>query len=107
MTTSPPAEETSTEDHHHGPHLHLTRRRPVVRHGRLQARQPRAPALNQPQQVEDALGHAVTGLLGIIAAMHTAVESLEKELARGFDAHPLEPILRSAPGLGPLLAARF
>lgn len=65
-----------------------------------------APALNQPQQVEDALGHAVTGLLGIIAAMHTAVESLEKELARVFDAHPLAPILRSAPGLGPLLAAR-
>ncbi|WP_287165300.1 hypothetical protein [Rhodococcus sp. (in: high G+C Gram-positive bacteria)] len=45
-----------------------------------------APALNQPQQVEDALGHAVTGLLGIIAAMHTAVESLERNLP-GYSTH--------------------
>ena len=66
----------------------------------------KTPALRQPPQVEAALGHAVTGLLGIIAAMHEAVDALEAELGRCFDAHPQAPILRSVPGLGPILAAR-
>ncbi|MCD2158403.1 IS110 family transposase, partial [Rhodococcus cerastii] len=59
-----------------------------------------APALTQPPEVENALGHAVTGLLGVVAATHTAVESLEKELGRVFDEHPMAPILTSVPGLG-------
>ena len=42
----------------------------------------------------------------ILTAMHTAVESLEKALAVEFAQHPLEAVLRSAPGLGPILAAR-
>lgn len=66
-----------------------------------------APALAQPPEVENALGHAVTGLLGIVAAMHTAVESLEKELGRVFDEHSLAPILTSVPGLGTVLSARI
>lgn len=66
-----------------------------------------APTLTQPPEVENALGHAVTGLLGILAAMHTAVESLEKELGRVFDEHPLAPILTSVPGLGTVLSARI
>ncbi|WP_167675538.1 transposase, partial [Rhodococcus sp. B10] len=66
-----------------------------------------APALTQPPEVEDALGHAVTGLLGIVAAMHTAVESLEKQLADVFDTHPLAPILKSVPGLGTVLSGRI
>jgi len=45
-------------------------------------------------------------LLGIIASMHQAVDALENELARAFDTHPWAPILRSVPGLGPILAAR-
>ncbi len=65
-----------------------------------------APALRQPPQVETALGHAVTGLLGIIASMHQAVDALEAELGHCFDSHPQAPILRSVPGLGPILAAR-
>ncbi|TCN53525.1 transposase IS116/IS110/IS902 family protein [Rhodococcus sp. SMB37] len=65
-----------------------------------------APALRQPPQVEAALGRAVTGLLGIVASMHRAVDDLEKELGRVFDTHPQAQILRSAPGLGPILAAR-
>lgn len=65
-----------------------------------------APALRQPPQVEAALGHAVTGLLGIIASMHQTVDALEAELGHCFDAHPQAPILRSVPGLGPILAAR-
>ncbi|GAB1692836.1 transposase [Krasilnikovia sp. M28-CT-15] len=38
--------------------------------------------------------------------MQTAVEELEQALAVEFDRHPLAGILRSAPGLGPVLAAR-
>jgi len=63
-------------------------------------------ALRQPAVVEAALGTTVVGLLGIITAMHTAVEQLETALAVEFEQHPLAPVLRSAPGLGPVLAAR-
>ena len=36
----------------------------------------------------------------------STVDALEAELAHEFGAHPLAPVLRSAPGLGPVLAAR-
>lgn len=64
------------------------------------------PALRQPERVEAALGLTVQGLAKIIDAMRESVEALEAELAREFDSHPLAPVLRSAPGLGPVLAAR-
>ncbi len=64
------------------------------------------PALGQPPRVEQALGHTVAGLIGIVIAMQRAVDDLETELAREFDQHPQGAILRSAPGLGPILAAR-
>lgn len=67
----------------------------------------KTPALRQPSQVEAALGATVASLLMILTAMHTAVESLEKALAVEFAQHPLEAVLRSAPGLGPILAARI
>ncbi|OHV27088.1 transposase [Parafrankia soli] len=66
----------------------------------------RTTALRQPPPVEAALGQTVVGLLGILTAMHTAVDQLEQALAAEFDAHPLAAVLRSAPGLGPVLAAR-
>lgn len=66
----------------------------------------KTPALRQPAAVEEALGLTVVGLLGVITAMHAAVEQLEHALAAEFDEHPLAPVLRSAPGLGPVLAAR-
>lgn len=52
----------------------------------------RAPALRQPPRVEAALGHAVTGLLGILASMHQAVDALEAELGvlRAFAGLPWE-----------------
>ncbi|MDJ0420242.1 hypothetical protein ACVH9Z_28510 [Rhodococcus opacus] len=58
----------------------------------------KSPALRQPPQVEAALGAVTTGLLGIIAPMHQAVDALEEELGRTFDTHPLAPILRSGSG---------
>ncbi len=66
----------------------------------------KTPALRQPAPVEAALGQTVTGLLGVITAMQTAVEQLEQALTAEFEQHPLAPVLRSAPGLGPVLAAR-
>lgn len=66
----------------------------------------RAPALRQPPRVEAAYGHTVRGLIDVVVAMQRAVDELETELAREFDAHPQAAILRSVPGLGPILAAR-
>lgn len=66
----------------------------------------KTPALRQPAAVETALGQTVTTLLGILTAMHAAVEQLEAALDAEFSQHKLAPILRSAPGLGPVLAAR-
>lgn len=66
----------------------------------------KTPALRQPAPVEQALGTTVESLLKIIVAMRDAVDLLEGELAAAFDQHQLAPILRSVPGLGPVLAAR-
>jgi transposase len=66
----------------------------------------KTPALRQSGPVEQALGVTVEGFLKIITAMRDAVDQLEAELAAAFDNHELAPILRSAPGLGPVLAAR-
>ena len=67
----------------------------------------KTPALRQPGPVETALGHAVTGLIAIIVAMQAAVAQLQQALSEEFNQHPLMPVLRSAPGLGPVLAARI
>jgi transposase len=66
-----------------------------------------APALRQPAQIESALGATVTGLVTIIVSMQNAVEHLQTRLGVAFDTHPQAVILRSAPGLGPVLAARM
>jgi len=66
----------------------------------------KTPALRQPDRVEIALGNTVAGLVAVILAMQVAVAQLERALAAEFDQHPLSPVLRSAPGLGPILAAR-
>lgn len=66
----------------------------------------KTPALRQPEPVETALALTVTGLLAILTAMRDTVDQLEQALAVEFAQHALSPILRSAPGLGPVLAAR-
>jgi transposase len=66
----------------------------------------KTPALRQPVAVEAALGVSAQTLLAVLAAQQAAVETLEKALGERFDTHALAPILRSAPGLGPVLAAR-
>lgn len=66
----------------------------------------KAPALGQPAAVEAALGRTVSGLVKVITAMQASVAELEAALAVEFEQHSLAPVLRSAPGLGPVLAAR-
>jgi transposase len=66
----------------------------------------KTPALRQTERVEAALGLTVEGLVTIIAAIRHSMERLEAELGHEFATHPLAPVLRSAPGLGPVLAAR-
>ncbi len=66
----------------------------------------KTPALRQPAAVEAALGLSVTGLITTTTAMQDAVHQLKVALAAEFDQHRLAPVLRSAPGLGPVLAAR-
>jgi transposase len=66
----------------------------------------KTPALRQPAPVESALGVSTRGLINIATVMQASVDDLEAALAVEFDAHPLAAILRSAPGLGPLLGAR-
>lgn len=66
----------------------------------------KTPALRQPDAVEQALGITIEGQLKIVTTMRDTVDQLEEALAAAFDQHNLAPVLRSAPGLGPVLAAR-
>lgn len=67
----------------------------------------KAPALRQPASVEAALGIAAKSVIDILTQMHAAVATLNTALAEQFDQHHLAPVLTSAPGLGPVLAARI
>lgn len=70
------------------------------------ARDLKAAAIRQPAAVETALGLTVTGLIQVIASMRATVEAHEAALGEAFARHPLAQVLTSAPGLGPILAAR-
>jgi transposase len=66
----------------------------------------RAPALRQPAPVEAAFGQAVVGLVAVIGSMETTIANLEAAISAEFDRHHHAELLRGAPGLGPVLAAR-
>nr|AIU93566.1 hypothetical protein LRS1606.132 [Rhodococcus sp. NS1] len=51
-------------------------------------RELKTPALRQPPQVEEALGHAVAGLLDVISSMQQSVDNLGNALGREFDSTP-------------------
>lgn len=67
----------------------------------------KTPALRQSEPVEAALGTVVAGLLRIVETMRDAVEELERALTTELEQHQLAPVLRSAPGIGAVLAARI
>lgn len=65
-----------------------------------------AATLRQPLAVEEALATATVGLVSVIAAMETVIAELEVAMTTEFDRHRQAEVLRSVPGLGPVLAAR-
>jgi transposase len=66
----------------------------------------RAPQLQAPPLVADAMGASVTALIAVIGELNDQVARLETELADHFDQHPDAKIIRSLPGLGMTLGAR-
>jgi transposase len=66
----------------------------------------REPQLAAAPMVEVAFGHTVTAMVAVLAQLVTQIELLEQELNAHFERHPDAEILRSQPGLGPVLAAR-
>jgi transposase len=66
----------------------------------------REPQLAAAPMVEAAFGHTVTAMVAVIAQLVVQIENLEQELNAHFERHPDAEILRSQPGLGPVLAAR-
>jgi transposase len=66
-----------------------------------------AATLRQPLAVDEALATATVGLVSVIAAMETVIAELEVAMTTEFDRHRQAELLRSVPGLGPVLAARL
>jgi transposase len=66
----------------------------------------RSPQLCQSPPVESALGCALLGLVEVVLAMEASIAKLEQALTDVFSTHPMQSVLTSAPGLGPILAAR-
>src|SRR5690349_23100579 len=52
------------------------------------------------------MGQAVRAIVRTLTAANQSISDLEAALAAAFDQHPDGEILRSLPGLGPILAAR-
>ncbi len=66
----------------------------------------RAPQLQAPAMIADAMGATVTALVGVIAELNDQIAQLETELSTRFEQHPDAKIIRSQPGLGMILGAR-
>lgn len=66
-----------------------------------------ASALRQHTETEAALGVAVAGLVDIITTMQHTIGALATAMTTAFEQHPAAEVLQSAPGLGPVLAARM
>lgn len=80
-------------------------RRVDDRAGEIQAAL-RAPQLEAPSLVADAMGATVAALVAVIAEIAAQIDRLESQLADRFDQHPDAKIIRSLPGLGMTLGAR-
>jgi len=66
----------------------------------------RAPQLEAPTVVADAMGASVRALVAVIAELGAQISRLEAELADRFERHPNAKVIRSLPGLGMILGAR-
>lgn len=66
----------------------------------------RTEQLSAPPLVAEAFGATVTALVGVITEMVRQTATVEERLSASFEQHPSAEILRSLPGLGPVLGAR-
>ena len=66
----------------------------------------RAPQLEAPTIITDAMGTSAQALVAVIVELTTQIGRLEAELAERFEQHPDVKIIRSLPGLGMILGAR-
>jgi Transposase/Transposase IS116/IS110/IS902 family len=66
-----------------------------------------AEHMHQPEEIEQAMGLQLRGLLGQLDAVCTLLTELEAQIDRAFAAHSDAPILSSFPGLGVALGARL
>ncbi|HEV7863463.1 MAG TPA: IS110 family transposase [Acidimicrobiia bacterium] len=66
----------------------------------------RAPQLEAPAVIADAMGASATALVAVIIELTAQIRRLEEELADRFEQHPDAKVIRSLPGLGMILAAR-
>ena len=66
----------------------------------------RAPHLEAPALVSEAMGSSVAALVAVIAELVSQIARLEAELESRFDQHPDAKLIRSLPGLGMTLGAR-
>jgi len=66
----------------------------------------RIPQLAAPPLVAEAQAAKTLALVAVITTMSEQIARLEAELVAAFDRHPDAEILRSLPGLGPVLGAR-
>lgn len=66
----------------------------------------RAPQLEAPPVLAEAYGEVVGSLVVVIDGLTHQIGELERELTERFEGHPDAEILRSLPGLGPILGAR-
>jgi transposase len=66
----------------------------------------RSQQLAAPPLIAEALGHSVRAMVAVIAELVRQIDRLEGELTASFEQHPDAEILRSLPGLGPVLGAR-
>jgi transposase len=66
----------------------------------------RQPQLAAPPLVVEAQAANTVALVAVITTLNEQIGRLEAELVTAFDRHPDAEILRSLPGLGPILGAR-
>jgi transposase len=66
----------------------------------------RGSHLELPQIVAQAFGSSVSATVAIISEINRQIATLEAELTKHFEQHPDAEIIRSLPGLGPVLGAR-
>ena len=66
----------------------------------------RAPALEAPGMVSEAMGTSVRALVAVIAELVAQTGRLEATVVAGFEQHPGAKVICSLPGLGMILGAR-